>query len=124
MVGLVPRRLLHTTLWPPTFQVLLQTARCGSNADPILQTQTIPNIPFAQVAQLIGNMYDDIEIYQYDLPPIKISSACMFAMPEGKKELSRLKQSYWSRTWVDKEGMSLKTTGVTLLKLTTIASST
>ncbi|HEY5259982.1 MAG TPA: hypothetical protein VIJ46_04970, partial [Rhabdochlamydiaceae bacterium] len=61
-------------------------------------------IPWARIAQLIGNLYDDIEIYQYDLPPYQ-DLFCLHVCDTGEKtELSRLKQSYWSRTWVDKEG--------------------
>ena len=61
-------------------------------------------IPWAQIAQLIGNAYDNIEIYQYDLPPYQ-DVFCMHVYDNGKTlDLSRLKTSYWSRTWVEKEG--------------------
>lgn len=99
-----PAPILDVPVAPDFFKFYYKQVGSNPTPTPTPNPTPIPNIPFAKVAQIIGNMYDTIGTFQYDLPPYQDVFCMHVCDGQNKAELSRLKQSTWSRTWVDKEG--------------------
>lgn len=64
----------------------------------------IPGKVFADVSQILGNLYDDIEIFQYDLPPYKNHFCLHYQNYNPHPRSSSLKFGFLSRVWVDRQG--------------------